>query len=145
LIFYYIIWIYYCFYRFGFIKIDLVQWHVFDSYTTRKLSNKDGNNTLLNYSDIYRRNMMSLFLLVYRWKYFIGEYWGNYNWKLMNEKQKKIQIKILMEIILLVYYSDIYRQKMMLLFVSVYRWKYSIGEYWGNYSWKLKNEKQKNI
>jgi hypothetical protein len=39
----------------------------------------------------------------------------------MNEKQKKIQIKILMEIILLVYYSDIYRQKMMLLFVSVYR------------------------
>jgi hypothetical protein len=61
------------------------------------------------------------------------------------KNKKKIQIKILMEIILLVYYSDIYRQKMMLLFVSVYRWKYSIGEYWGNYSWKLKNEKQKNI
>jgi len=42
---------------------------------------------LVNYSDIYRRNMMSLFLYVFTDKNtYIGEYRGTHKWKSWNEK-----------------------------------------------------------
>jgi hypothetical protein len=63
-----------------------------NNMTTKKLldtnRNTDEKISSVNYGDIYRQNMTSLFPLLFTEKIvFIGEYQGNYRWKSRNKEK----------------------------------------------------------